>query len=740
MASSSWSSSWPSPPKFKNPPKKQEAGHGNIVVNLLHDVRDAAVGFPAGLVHLVKDPIGSLKTMGRSTWYSWSPLFEGDVKEFEHRFVEHPLAPLLDVASVLTIGAGAVAKGAGGIAKVGIASETSAIGRLAEYSKGGTLKYTSEAGPDLFKPTSKNPLTRKRQEAIHGLMKQIDVPIFGHAASYSRLENRAMSGRAAGMQAQIQMFVKAGKDLSGPDKAKFEELALRRSYWQTKKFATSWTPGKVLPRTKDGKVTYTYLRAINSRNRSIFYKIKPGTSFESVMERFGRRYTTRSEKFAAKDVHGNPLIVPLHQVEKFGREGANSSRAVKLLYRNPTKVWKWILLGTRPAYFVNNAVGNHFMYAMGQGGGKAVRGYVDALAFAIGEKRTLRSMGEAAKATRAINSHWLNKHFLDQINDTFSSATAQSVGARLSKYSLFPITHAVTDQLLRRATIFAELRKTPEVRELMKTGVKFDEAADRVLSKNRAIRDGIASHVQDILGDYHSLTAVERELSSLVPFYAWNRHAIRFGKHITSEHPGRTDFVAKTGQMGIDEMDDLLGEVPSFLKGALPVEYLPEWMQSVLGKIPGVETEGKHGRIPILQTEGLNPLATIPDVLDLATAPFIKGDLRPGETVGGQLNPFLVGTAEWLFERDLLTGAPKPHKHGLIPSVATGVFENLPQLNMLEAWLNGAPTPRDPDKPFMFKKDLAQYGLQFSGLPIKQMSRERAKSAAKREREKTPQL
>jgi hypothetical protein len=79
------------------------------------------------------------------------------------------------------------------------------------------------------------------------------------------------------------------------------------------------------------------------------------------MKRFAKRYTTTDVKDAATR-NGKALIVPRSVPELLGTEGANTSKLMRVLYHNPTTVWKTLLLGYSPRYFVNNAVGNLLMY------------------------------------------------------------------------------------------------------------------------------------------------------------------------------------------------------------------------------------------------------------------------------------------------------------------------------------------------------------------------------------------
>src|SRR5690242_21165853 len=90
--------------------------HGvlGFVKNLGHDIKGAVEGFPAGVVHLAEHPLGSVEQMGKATWSTWSPLFHGEFTKFGQGVYQHPLAPILDVASIFSLGVGTAARiGAG---------------------------------------------------------------------------------------------------------------------------------------------------------------------------------------------------------------------------------------------------------------------------------------------------------------------------------------------------------------------------------------------------------------------------------------------------------------------------------------------------------------------------------------------------------------------------------------------------------------------------------------------------
>ena len=109
------------PPERPSSPSADRGGLG-FLGNLARDVKDTAVGLPMGMVELVRNPVKSVKAMGGATWHTWSPLFAGDFAKFGKQVYDHPLAPLLDVATVFTLGAAGAARGANTLSKAGVQS------------------------------------------------------------------------------------------------------------------------------------------------------------------------------------------------------------------------------------------------------------------------------------------------------------------------------------------------------------------------------------------------------------------------------------------------------------------------------------------------------------------------------------------------------------------------------------------------------------------------------------------
>ena len=101
-------------------PSAPSKPHGilGFISNLGGDIKNAALGFPTGIVSLVTHPIRGAELIGKATWHDWSPLFHGHFGQFAHQSFDHPLAPILDVMSVFG-GAGALAGKLGDVALAG---------------------------------------------------------------------------------------------------------------------------------------------------------------------------------------------------------------------------------------------------------------------------------------------------------------------------------------------------------------------------------------------------------------------------------------------------------------------------------------------------------------------------------------------------------------------------------------------------------------------------------------------
>lgn len=155
-----------------------DLAHNPVVAiqgHMAQDIKDMAFGLPTGLALMATHPERAIEAMAQSTWHDWSPLFHGDLKKFAMQFYDHPLAPILDVLSLATLGAGTATKIGSGLSKAGLAAEGGIAERLAMAGRPFERELRAPGGGGVVhsKTYAGNPLIRARQlgveKALNGL-------------------------------------------------------------------------------------------------------------------------------------------------------------------------------------------------------------------------------------------------------------------------------------------------------------------------------------------------------------------------------------------------------------------------------------------------------------------------------------------------------------------------------------------------------------------------------------------
>jgi hypothetical protein len=736
--------------------------------HLLGDVRDAAVGLPAGLVMSVEHPIRSAKVIGKTTWKDWSPLFHGHPGEWAQNFYDHPLAPILDVVGVVSGGAALAARGGEGLAAVGAISKEGKLaqlsGNLSEArrvsalgagehidSKLTKLEHTP-GNPTYARHLDSNPVVRLRQEGLHRLtshMAEVAPKWFGRTETESaegtilqkgRIKDFSPAGRAdrhfqlqesyrsgatrAMIHTQLATFVKAGKDLTTEPGKVFRQIETHgREQLETHAYRVP-----VAEAHKLGP-EYGFVRDVARTPYAKGENVHTVEDFQRNMEGFATRHVTRNlDDAMVKD--GQALVVHMRAAKAWQKEAQRSATFLTKLYRYPTKAWKYLVLATRPAYFVNNAVGNTFMAMATLGPVPFTRGLVDAYRQAHGERAAAGELEGAMKSIKELHGDWQDKHYLGvhqgfgqealgelKLNERVPGHPRVAAVVRHAEQGFYPITHKVADVFLRRVMVNALLRKHGAVRGLMDQGVEFDKAAEFV-SRDPLVRDKIQEQVNNALGDYHHLGPVEKQIRNIVPFYTWDRAIVRHGVHLGLDRTGRTAVGANVGQMGTEETTKALGgNIPDFLKGVI-----------ALGGHSGDRTS-------VMTTQGLNPYASIPDVADLAGQLVGVGN-GGSDVLAGQINPIITGAIESATGQSLLSGAKLPKRPGgVIGQTAANVVEGTPIPKLVETLIKGEAQPKPNKttgkiKPFLYRKDVKTQVAALLGVPVKELNKQTASDLA----------
>lgn len=191
-------------------------GAGGLAGNLAGDVKDAAVGFFPGLKDTVIHPVRSAENIAKSEWSMYSPLFAGNFGQFANNVYDHPLAPLLDVATVFSLGIGGAAK----LGETSKAAEGTILGKAAKLRLPKTQTLTSpKGGLDYSRQLSTKPARRLAQEAIEPYLpnwyrdarydKYARIDTSHRVAAKNRMLDQSLANNAA-----ITTTMLAGKALS----------------------------------------------------------------------------------------------------------------------------------------------------------------------------------------------------------------------------------------------------------------------------------------------------------------------------------------------------------------------------------------------------------------------------------------------------------------------------------------------------------------------------------------------
>jgi hypothetical protein len=315
---------------------------------------------------------------------------------------------------------------------------------------------------------------------------------------------------------------------------------------------------------------------------------------------------------------------------------------------------------------------------------------------------------------------WQRQFFSDELGSVFSNVLDDNgKGSKLLRQGFYPVVHRVADEPVRVAALYQFMRNAPEVKSFLTThpGVKLDEAIQSVLKKNPAkLRERAVQHVRSIAGDYTTMGKYERLTQNIVPFYLWDKHIAKHFANMVSEKPGRVVAMQQTSRMGNEEAKKLLGALPSFMEGALPLSLF------------GMHEHNQ--RTPLLMTSGLNPYHTIGELAQFATSATTRHDPASGADAASQLSPLLTGLVEQISGHKIGTQAPPDTHGGVLPSVLANTATGTSYGTLIKRLIEGTPQPKrnaqGKTKPFLYQKTAGETLEGLFGFPMKNVSLERA--------------
>ncbi len=394
------------------------------------------------------------------------------------------------------------------------------------------------------------------------------------------------------------------------------------------------------------------------------------------------------------------FIVPKSTVRaatgEFYRMGTLAHGATQLL-----NVWRELVLGLRVGFLTNNLIGNSIMYAVRTAGTGGIRNLFQAIVETRGKNFGLKLLRDPA-VPEAVRSDLTAEFYPEQLAGLFgrtqSPATAIShEGARAAQRTRYAVTGAiprvtakVAEEVPRRAMIRNYMERSPEFKAAYKSLPKetrnYEAAVRKIMARQggREYQDFISREVDRSLGNYRNLGPVERNVfRNVAPFFAWYKAIVTTTLHLAIDNPLRANLLAQVGDLGAEWTKDKLGDVPSFLAGAIG-----------LGA-------GKGGTKKVLATQGLNPYGTLSQLLSGAQ----------GNASNLGLNPFVMAFL------DAYASAKQSSKSGNVDiakvalAAAEAVGRGLPPARLI------APLP--PSKLYPNRSRKSEL-FSFLGAPVKE--------------------
>ncbi len=427
-----------------------------------------------------------------------------------------------------------------------------------------------------------------------------------------------------------------------------------------------------------------------------------------------------------------------------------------------TNIWKTAVLSLRPAFVVNNVVGNQVLAMLN-----------DPQLLWEQTVNIIRKRDKKLAKDLTYNQRFLNTEFG---NATTSFGRSEYVKWEKTplpdKYGKLPETKAALERFkkfsqvgflasaahedtLRHALVIRRLKNDPKIKELIAKD-KVPETPDtskisRAYSKlqetdptyAKSMHDMVINDVNNIMGDYRYYSPLEKKIKFLVPFYGWYRHIMKYAmKELNKPLKGR--MAAEVGR-NQEEFPELLN-FPAFAAHFIPFDH---WLP----------IESKDGRERYLDFAGMNPFATVPDVMEnLLILGNVFGQSPSGGAQNSQVlsmtNPLLTTFIESMTGTDVRTGAKKDAASGGLAGFGENILESLPPVRLLERGvgsLTGADDPLngvDPNDPSTYltrtgeekqmpkapayEKSFSIALANFLGIPVRDINRESMERLAER--------
>jgi hypothetical protein len=273
------------------------------------------------------------------------------------------------------------------------------------------------------------------------------------------------------------------------------------------------------------------------------------------------------------------------------------------------------IIPLKPAYITANAIGNALFNAFQQG------------------VFIPRNWGQATRLLR-------DDRIGPPLRELMGSGGAQAILQGNPKGILGPAMHKYSN-VLSEVMLEPMMRGSAFVHEARRFGHKTDAQMYRLMTdpKMRDDLSEITRRSKDAIIDYDRLGPNEKAIARRVLFiYPWVKGATLYAGHFLMEHPVQAGAYSAISQVGREEAQRELGDMPSWAKGSFKVG-------------------GTSDNPLMVNPTSISPLSQAAQIGASALG-ALTGEGGSAETLGGLLHPLIQSGGEAAFQRDFFTGAP----------------------------------------------------------------------------------
>ncbi len=363
-----------------------------------------------------------------------------------------------------------------------------------------------------------------------------------------------------------------------------------------------------------------------------------------VEKHIARQVATDDERVATQwqqEGYRVRQISPADYKAIFG-EFKQANKMVKRFFDTPTDAWRTLTLTYRPAWVVNNIVGQTLLFAINHAGKGAIKAYAQAATragrstlvddlkggFVRSEAPAIKAVGVegagGSLARRGWRQFWRGEHRLRDGIQRFNAA--------------------VSDDIPRNATykaIINKMQKTDDLaRQLNEHVIKMKGDTSGLTPEMKALNDKIVQEVLDTLIDFGNMDHFERTyVRRFVPFYSWLKGITKATGKLGFEHPGRALILLWLATLGEQDAERNFGVGKASLPGFVP-----------FGKATGDVVGG-------LSTTGINPWATTGQIAG-AIGGGAQNSNDPADNPVLQFNPWIQAAVTAAAGTDLYSRKP----------------------------------------------------------------------------------